>query len=462
MYYRLTYVSSSVNKERIGDYVISGGKPLNIGQGNGSHIQLPDSDLYEPQLFATILLREDGNGWFIVRRTDCYQILVNGVEMSVAQSLCNGDVLSFNDGSFKTELKFQVFTDGDYDANSGFIYQKHNRIKTVSLITAILAIVVAFLTVYTFTSNRHEQDLRHKDFSSINGSVYHITTDAVYLLCDSLINGEHQHVIVDAIELDNVAAGTAFLTTDSLFVTARHCIEPWINDEKWDGVSSKLRMSPEVRLATTAETGNRLSGSSKYSLRSHCIISRGQERYEFFSTDFHMNQARDLVMRLGSAGDVIYLRTIIPIAQRRDMELGDFAYVKAEKPGILMLADWPDLLSFSNHAANHDIAVIGYPLSDNDTDGDAVPVYGNLMGMEFNADSTNLKGCIQMSAPINRGNSGGPILALIDKKIKVVGIVSKADERAEQGVFWAVPATEVVSLHKKGDSAAEDIPIYRR
>lgn len=461
MYYRLTYISTE-NKERQGDYVINGMRPLDIGQGASCGALLPESDMYEAQLFATILFKEEFDKWFLVRKTDCYKISVNGAELSIAQLLNNGDILSFADGTHESRFKFEVLNDDDFDPNSGYVYKKRKSNGIVMAVTIAISLVAVCVAAYSLWNKEADKDLRRYDLSSVTQSVYHITTDAVYLLCDSLVNGEIKQVIVDAIELDNVAAGTAFLTDDSLFVTARHCIEPWINDEKWDGISSKLKMSPELKLATYAETCNRLLGEKKYSLRSHCIISRDHERYEFYSTDFFMDQTRDLVIRLGSAGETIYLRTIIPIAQRRDMELGDFAYVKVDTMGCLSLAGWQDILSFSKPDYDHNIAVVGYPLTDNKTEGDAVPVFGNLMGMEFNSDRTNLSGCIQMSAPINRGNSGGPILARVGNKIKVVGIVSKADERANQGVFWAVPATEVVRMHGHGDNTEDDSMIFRR
>ena len=69
---------------------------------------------------------------------------------------------------------------------------------------------------------------------------------------------------------------------------------------------------------------------------------------------------------------------------------------------------------------------------------------------------------MQLSAPINRGNSGGPVVAIVEGVIKVIGIVSKADGRADQGMFWAVPITEVLIMHRQGDKVEEDIEEYRR
>lgn len=466
MYYRLTYIASS-NKEQLGDYILSGYKPLNIGQGAACNVQLPESDMYEPQVYAIVLRHENGEGWYLVRRTDCYQLLVNGNVVPVAQMLQNGDLLSFDDGHVRTELKFEIFDDGEYDVSNGLVYRKHKSSKHYFIVTIVLALFAIGLAAYSILSHR-QVDLRHSDLNRFSESVYHITVDSVYLLCDTMIGGEKRLIVVDSIELGDVASGTAFLAMDgddSLFVTARHCIEPWINDEEWDGVSSKAKMSPEVRLATKAETENRLAGYDKYVLRSHCIISKGFERYDYYSTDFFMNKTRDMVMRLGTMKEVIYWRTIFPIAHRRDMELGDFAYIRAtnltrEGNGPLFtMAEWDDIKDFTK-SPNHDIAVIGYPLNDNDADA-VFFVFGNHAGLEFN-DSLVPVGCLQLSASINRGNSGGPVLALIGNEIKVIGIVSKADGRADQGMFWAVPTIEVLNMHRNDDKVEIDSVTYRR
>lgn len=462
MYYRLTYISSG-QKEKVGDYVLNGNRPLSIGQDNACDVRLPDSDKYESQLFANILVRENGVEWYIVRRTDNYEILLNGTNVAIAQILRNKDVLTFSDGTNRTELRFEIIDDGEYDAKSGIVYHRHKSQKQNVAVIALLALLAIGSVTYSLI-NRHE-DLRHSDLSQYASSIYHITTDSVYLLCDTLIDGQRQKVVIEAVELSQVAVGTCFLTEDSLFVTARHCIEPWINDEEWDGVSSKQKMSPEVRLATMTETGNRMAGWEKYILRAHCVISKGLARYDYYSTDFKMNKTRDMVMRLGTDKEVLYWRTIIPIAHRRDMELGDFAYLKVKHPGekgAIRMANWEDLQIFASSKDDHDIAVVGYPLNDNDADDVAVSVYGNLMSLEINEAGNGLAGCMQLSAPINRGNSGGPVFAMIDGAIKVVGIVSKADSRADQGMFWAVPVSEVMNLHLNGDQVEQDTLTYRR
>lgn len=461
MYYRLKIISSS-QRDRIGDFFLNGLRPLNIGQTGSCEVKLPDTDDYEPSVLATILPGEDGKSWYIVRRCDDFSVMVNGEEVAIARTLHNDDTITITCGNQEEKLKFEVFENGEYNPTNGTLFIKHSPRSRKALAAGMAAMFVIIIISQILLSSR-EDDIRHSDLSRLSESVYTITVDSVYLLCDTTINGVREMKVIDAVELTDVASGTAFLTDSGLFVTARHCVEPWINDEEWDGVAADDKMSPEVRLATFAETENRYALRQKYILKSHCIISQGQNRQHFYSTDFHMNKTRDMVLRLGTEHTPIYWRTIFPIAHRRDMELGDFAYIEAEGiKGNISLAGFDEIKYFSSPEVIHEIAVIGYPLNDNDALSRAVTVFGDLMSVDFDDSIKSIAGCMQMSASINRGNSGGPVLAKIGNDIKAIGIVSKADSRADQGMFWAVPVTEVSSMRHNHDNPPTENIIFRR
>lgn len=468
MYFRLTYIASS-DKDKRGDVFLNGNKPLAIGQGAACDVQLPDPGLYEPQVFVSILPKESDNGWLLVKRTDCCSVKVNGQEVRIAKALNQGDVLALSDDTVDEKFRFEVLDDGEFDGTRGFVYKRHHgnrHFMAVSIILSLLAVGVAAYSM--LVSNR--KDLRHIDLSRYSSSIYQVTVDSVYLVCDSMMDGSNRPQIVESIELQQAFVGTAFLsvdikTGDTLFVTARHCVEPWINDEQWDGVSDSARMSPEVRLAIMAETCNRYAGYDQYKLKAHCVLSKGLERHEYYSTDFFMNKSRDLVLRLGTPDKALYWRTIIPIAHRRDMELGDFAYVKvqhlnrSDAVALVALADRDEMASLTQ-SGDRDVAVMGFPINDNDANK-ATVVYGNYMDLEVNDSIQTLDGCLKLSASINRGNSGGPVFALVGNEMRVIGIVSKADGRADQGLFWAVPVTEVTYMHRQGDKI-EEIETFRR
>ncbi len=460
MYYRLTYIATS-DKERQGDYIHNGFRPLNIGQGTACVAQLPDSDMYEAQIFATVLPRENADGWYLVRRTDTYRVLVNGIDVPIVTQLHTGDQLTFDDASHQTVLKFETYDDGDYEANSGVVYKNHVNHKPyflTAVLVALIAIGVSVAVLYQYTNRT--MSIRNMDLSSYNEYVYRITVDSVSLLYDHSGGALTELETVEAVELEKVAVGTAFLTQNGLMVTARHCIEPWLDDTDWDGSLDEDALSPEMKLALRAETENQKEGAGNYIVRSHCIVTKGLIRYEKYSTDFHMNKSRDLILPLGSFEDPVYWRTITPLGNNREMELGDFAYLIIDSlygQSPLSLANEKDMEQLGRSGNGREIEISGYPLLD-DSNWDEVNVMpGSIMASESKGERFRYsEECLPLSGNINRGNSGGPVLALVGKEVKVVGIVSKVDGHADNGVFWAVSVTEVLNLQAYNDTITYD------
>lgn len=460
MYFKLTYRKSS-DKRQVGDFFLCGAQKLDIGQTKCCELRLPESSEFEPVVFATILCKQDGKGYSIIKRTDFQELQINGKRLNICQSLKDGDLISFVIDGQTISLLFSMYNDGEYSASMGVVYKKNKSNRKIQYGIATIAFLALLISALSMYFRRDYHILRHENLDVYDASIYHIHVDSVYLVHDSIINGKLEEQVLEAVALDRQVAGTCFLTCDSLFVTARHCVEPWINDEDWNGISYDDKMSPAVRLATMAETRNMLSGEERYRVKAHCMISKGLEQYEYYSTDFHFNKSRDQVVCLGTDQHPIYWRTIMPLASRRDMELGDFAYVESKGlKGNLQLADMKDMKAFRRQP-DKDIVAIGFPLNDNQEENICSKVFGNSQNVEFTKDNSEIVGCIQMSAPINPGNSGGPVLAKIKDGIFVIGIVSKADGQATQGTFWVVPSTEIVSLKQRGGKIIDTL-IFRR
>ncbi len=461
MYCRITY-KWSADRKRTGDYVL-GNKTLSIGQTVSCEVSVPEYHEYEPEVFASIILSDDKKEWILVRRTDGYDVHVNGERVGIAAVLSHGDEICFscrNGGGKLLETVFEICKDGFPDAKGGIVYG-HGKRNTVALwITSVIGLIAACLAVFVLLND--DGLLRHEDFSEYENCVYQIVADSVFLV--ETVDG--REYVVESVGLEHVEKGTCFLTEDSLIVTARHCVEPWINDDKWIGTADMDNMSDALRLAVEAETRNHDLREERYSVRSRCVISCGDERLVYYSSDFSMNRSRDKILGLGDFDSPLYMRTIVPIASRRDMELGDFAYVKTDRKGMVSLAAIDEMRMFDD-SGNKDIVVMGYPLNDNHTDRLNL-IDGQCQGMEFNDAGTGLEGCIQISGGITHGYSGSPVFARIKGKgigggrLKVIGLVSKYDTNAQFTTFWAVPATEVAYLRSKGDRIQDDTFMYRR
>lgn len=460
MYYRLTHISGP-RMAKSGQGLLGGDRPVLIGQLPNCDVQLPVSDIYEPQVFAVILPREEASGWLLVRRTDHFGITIDGEPLHTAAPLKDNAVMAFDNGGCTTKLGVKIYNNGSLD-DMGRVF--NSRATAFRHAAVWLTILLALSTLLFLPRLLHDgRQLKKVDMGQYEASLFRIAVDSIYLTMDTLVGGQWQERLLAAGELSGSHVGTCFLTKEGFFVTARHCLEPWLDDDAWDGSALNSKTPIEIRFAAQAETWNRTEGANRYHVKSRCIISNEQENYEFYSTEFGMNKSRDQVLRLGSDRNPIYWRTITPLASRRDMELGDFAYVKAPTgvAGSLEAATMTDMLRFKTQG-DKDIAVLGFPVSDHGVASHMSIVYGNCQQFDFDSVDDTRRGCMMMTAPVNRGNSGGPVLAYVGKRVMVIGIVSKADAQASQETFWAVPITEVEQSRKAEVYGEADTLIFRR
>lgn len=462
MYYRLTY-RLLANKKGRGDAVLCGFRPLMIGQTVSCDVKLPESDDVAPQVFAVILPNERRDGWYLVKRTDTGTVEVNGQQVAVAQALNNGDLLTFSDGKSRTAFCYELCEDGEYHSKEGVVYLPKPHQEQTYWLTAAWSCVAVVIVLFAFWM-RHDNGGQggNLDCTVYEHDVYQITTDSVFIVCDTLENGVPCKKVLKSAALEHPGLGTCFLTDEGLLVTARHCVEPWIVDhDEWDGQTLDEQTPIAVRMAVEVENWNRQGGQPRLEMASHCVVSFDDGFEHFHSTDFHMNKTRDQVVCLGTDANPLFWRTIMPMGSNRDMELGDFAYTELhEKRGKISLASIEDLRLFEKQH-NKNVAVLGFPISDNANNEMVSVVYGNSQHVDF-ADSLSTQGCLKMSASIGDGNSGGPVFAYVGDSIKAIGIVSKGDGVGTYTTFWAVPTSEIIRMYQQGGVAEENDLIFRR
>jgi S1-C subfamily serine protease len=72
-------------------------------------------------------------------------------------------------------------------------------------------------------------------------------------------------------------------------------------------------------------------------------------------------------------------------------------------------------------------------------------VTGNISsptGTRYSIDRIRSEGCVTVTAPINGGNSGGPVFVITPGGIRVAGVVVGKDRYAE-GIAFVIPADRV-------------------
>jgi len=229
------------------------------------------------------------------------------------------------------------------------------------------------------------------------------------------------HVLIvedgNARELEQMASsGTGFLLDNGTFVTARHCVEPWLYG--FDDVSIALNAMNEM---------------------ANCVFSMIEaidasgNRMLFKSTDFAINRSHDEVVTFpDDNGNTIRLR----IAKYWGDELGsrimnssDWASVKSDYQGNSLPHGKITIdkeLSI-NLEAGSELHVLGFPASlgvmdSKSSDKVVEPIYNS---MKVARDGLNSSGLIMVSQGFAHGNSGGPVFAVKNGKLCAVGIVSK-------------------------------------
>ena len=242
-----------------------------------------------------------------------------------------------------------------------------------------------------------------------------------YLRCDVCVNDVPMYAWT----------GTGFLLDDGRFVTARHCVDvlechPDIVkipikqsdgtivvvekiDENEDNVNMVIAMNyaktnPELVsykfVAISPNNADKISISFKHNEQ---VFHKGQAEVVVDPGPYLMNVEGEAVM------------VSIPWSRRALHQ--DFAWIQTDKKGNIKAN--PEFSK--NMPAGTKLFVLGYPVGE----GKGVsPIFSES---SVARSGLNDKGCIQLSnEETEGGNSGGPVFALHDGELVVVGILSGA------------------------------------
>ena len=396
---------------------------VNIGETADCDIRYTNVSTL-PDYYASILCDDENDSWYIVARSSDVPIHISGKgNIGFAQTLTDGDVIQF-EGQEMT-LLFRTHYDDKYEDTE----EKHHLWQWVVAIACCL-----LAAVLTWQLNQ-PSPITEADVAPLEESLFLVKVDSVqHKLNEKLIRPT---LVLN----DNVPTGTAFLTTDSILVTARHCVEYWIGDNL-DLTTKVADLADDdiIRWAIETETYNQTSHpDSMMTLEVFFSVYdfMGEKRYSFSSTDsiVHFNRSRDGVFILADFNDEYYWRSIRPYFKDTQMELGDILWIdNLSEAGKIVIATPQDMKQI--HKGSR-LMIYGYPITGmNDrratvTEGvikhDASPTTENLV----------------FEANINHGFSGGPVLTKTSHGIVAAGVVSRVDSISSGIYKRAVPITEV-------------------
>ena len=412
-------------------------RTVNIGESADCDVRYENSD-FSPEYYATILKNDDGKSWRIVKRSQHVGVSISGKgPVGYASPLADGDIIKF-DGQPMT-LLFHTHHDDQYKENSG----SSNKWLRLAVVAACVVAGIGAL-LYAFS---HEESINEQDVAVFEESIYQIRVDSVQQL---LVTGRHEQALRPTKVLDEAApVGTAFLTTDGIMVTARHCVEYWLGTQL-DLTTDVQSLSNDdvVKWAIETETFNQTHAPDDSMMVMRVYFSiydfMGEKRYRLTSTDgrVHINTAHDAVFLLGDFNEEYYWRSIRPYFVEREMELGDILWIDgfAEK-GKVRLATSEDVKKLRNGTR---LMVCGYPVTG--IGNNTFTSTGGSIRREAKAKTENLF----FESNINHGYSGGPVLIKTSGGIVAAGVVSRVDSVSSGLYKWAVPVTEI-KLTEGGD-----------
>lgn len=408
-----------------------GNSPLTIGQMEGCDVLIRNHSQYEDVAFAKILPNKNNDGWHIVKVSHYYPILINGNELNRVHYLNDGDVIEIKGHQFKFNIR-----EGEQTAPN--ITHIHKTGKAVWGIIAAICIILTYVG-YQLYDNQKER-ITDAMKSEIMASIFTTRVDSLQLIyCDS---------VVDTYTYAYSPVGTAFLTTGSLIVTARHCIQPWLNmvlPHEYANIPAMTEWP--IEKALFAETENQLSGEANWRIVSYITLTDEEgNSLSISSEDFRMKYDSDDIVELGSYDEPKYWRSISHRYSRRDMMLGDIAVAKSDKVGNIAVVDKSELRKLLNHRGVK-LTFVGHPESS---------VNGSLL--DFKSDElrlpleemTECQGRIFLLAHeggLTPGFSGGPVIVRDGSGFKAVGVVSVVDER-NGNRSYSVPTSEIELIEK--------------
>ena len=446
MYYSIRFMEGNAFHAK-DDVLYTSEDVLNIGEYPDCPIRYEAGDGYEPEYYASIIKNEDCEGWRIVKRSPFIDVEIAGNGgFGYVHQLKDGDIIGFGDG--RMPLQFNLHHEGDYaDAGIKIVHQSNHR-----LLYAMVALVcvVAVGVGYLLYDRWNQTDL-HQDVKAYSSSVFLITADSVQMV--KVYDGKEELVgeTKDLTYTGEREIGTAFLTTDGKLLTARHCIEFWLNTkvERITNVSG-LDDNDVIRWAIEVETymNSREEGNDTVmALKTYCSVYRpdclDSPLLVFHSMEprVHINWEHDRITTVPDYSGNYSWRSIIPRGNNREAELGDIAFIEMDEQGEIEIADTTQMAKINEGLP---IVFMGFPQNGM---GDRELMYedGNITREVVMGTNRNL----YVKGDINPGFSGGPVMARINNRIVAIGVTSRVDSISNGVYKWVVPVSEIEEMRKR-------------
>lgn len=240
-------------------------------------------------------------------------------------------------------------------------------------------------------------EILKKEINRVKSSVYAVTTD-IYVD----VNGE--------VTLVGYSNGAGFLTEDGMFVTARHCVEPWLfNPELNQRYAIAQNSDGVVKLYAVVKAFN------------------GQQAFEIRHDRFKVDASYDTPCKASVEVDGKHFELDSKLAYGSEKSLGnDWAFCRVGRRGVIKNG----AAISSSLKSGTTVHMLGFPKDLGRGDGHKViePIYNRL---SIARDGLNNARCVMVNQGVDKGNSGGPVFVMQKGRLEVIGIVSRGDHNSQ-------------------------------
>ena len=405
-----------------------------IGNGNQCEIHFSNNSEYEDCTFAVLLRNDDYKSWRIVRIDDTADIRISGEQLHLVHYLNEKDMVSITEAN----AEFRFVTEEDRNISDA------SHIVKKSIWASVAAVCFILFVVGTSIFLRNLNIIGEKHIEFLKNSICKITVDEVLFQQVDTADGRNNVRTIASLRLESSScSGTGFFCKDGRFITARHCIEPWITLPMTgtESLEKNGELSEVARWASACETFNHTKDSASKGYQrviSLCTIKAEHKNIRHkFSTDTCMFCTdNDIIRNLGGPKDRILWRETGNVKLRS--ALGDITYVKTDIYGAIQLA--PQKIA-NKLRRRMPVAHWGFR-----ADKDEAEFKSGEIAFDFNESGK----CIEhkSSEGMQKGFSGGPAMIRHHGQIYAVGVISKIGDDGKE-TYFSVPVTEIEKAKRR-------------
>ncbi len=267
---------------------------------------------------------------------------------------------------------------------------------------------------------RYKEQQKHVS-PDIAGLVSDVKSSVYFIYTQYFVQTEKGLVKVSS------SSGTGFLTDDGRFVTARHCVQPWLfgDDVYINAISVYSPDKVFSKIKAINSNGNLL---------------------EFTDKNFTVDTSKDTIIGYpDDNGNMMNIRIAMYIKglglNNKKVSSTDWAYAKYTSSNLSVGKGKIkcDGSGSRTLASGTEAYVLGFPAAIGYDDGEkkntVEPIYNK---MNIARTGLNDSGMIMVSQGVAHGNSGGPVFVVKNGTFYAIGIVSQlmsATQRRENGVI---------------------------